>query len=151
MIRVTRQRADQLSRSPGFPHPQATLSAGRVWNRESVIVWAISLGRLAAHPGPDLLAQVESRVTGGQVVVIESKAFLVRQVIGSEEPEVGSDRFPYRYEVKGPLRSHSVAKQRQYRWLADGNGQFLDEPDGAAPQLRSQAEQALATWIDLYG
>lgn len=45
MLGVSRQRADQLSRSyADFPEPEARLSVGRVWTREAVERW------IAAHP-----------------------------------------------------------------------------------------------------
>jgi len=41
---------------------------------------------------------------------------------------------------------------RQHLWLADSSGRILEQVgDKPAAGLRSRAEQALATWIDLYG
>lgn len=42
MLGVSRQRADQLSRTEAFPAPQAELAAGRVWSREAVETWISS-------------------------------------------------------------------------------------------------------------
>jgi hypothetical protein len=39
MLDVSRQRADQLSRTKGFPEPVADLAHGRVWETEAVVAW----------------------------------------------------------------------------------------------------------------
>lgn len=44
-LNVSRQRADQLARTPGFPAPVATLSAGRIWKAEDIERWARKQGR----------------------------------------------------------------------------------------------------------
>ncbi len=46
MLGVTRQRVHQLTQTPGFPAPVATLSAGRIYDREAVEAWARATGRL---------------------------------------------------------------------------------------------------------
>ena len=40
MLRVRRQRADQLSRTKGFPEPVIELASGRVWAKKDVVRWA---------------------------------------------------------------------------------------------------------------
>jgi prophage regulatory protein len=45
LLGVSRQRADQLTRTEGFPEPVAVLSAGRIWRRADVEVWAREAGR----------------------------------------------------------------------------------------------------------
>jgi hypothetical protein len=40
MLMVRRQRADQLSRTKGFPDPLVELASGRVWAKEDVVRWA---------------------------------------------------------------------------------------------------------------
>ena len=40
LLGVSRQRADQLTRTEGFPEPVAVLSAGRIWGRADVEAWA---------------------------------------------------------------------------------------------------------------
>lgn len=40
MLGVTRQRVHQLTRTEGFPEPEAVLSAGTIWRREAVEEWA---------------------------------------------------------------------------------------------------------------
>jgi predicted DNA-binding transcriptional regulator AlpA len=42
---ISRQRADQLARTVGFPAPIATLAGGRIWDRENVEQWARDTGR----------------------------------------------------------------------------------------------------------
>src|SRR5487761_1144931 len=45
LLSVSRQRADQLVRTKGFPDPVAELASGRVWPRSSVVHWAKQDGR----------------------------------------------------------------------------------------------------------
>jgi hypothetical protein len=40
MLMVRRQRADQLSRTKGFPEPVIELASGRVWVKKDVVKWA---------------------------------------------------------------------------------------------------------------
>ncbi len=46
MFEVSRQRADQLSRTDTFPQPVVELASGRIWKREDVEAWARRTGRL---------------------------------------------------------------------------------------------------------
>lgn len=47
LLGLSRQRVDQLSRSSSvFPKPLAELHAGRIWDRNAVMAWARSEGRL---------------------------------------------------------------------------------------------------------
>lgn len=45
MLGVSRQRAVQLSRVPGFPEPAAEIAAGRIWRRADIQKWAKKVGR----------------------------------------------------------------------------------------------------------
>ena len=45
LLGVSRQRADQLTRTEGFPEPVAVLSAGRIWRLLDVEAWARATGR----------------------------------------------------------------------------------------------------------
>jgi prophage regulatory protein len=47
LLGVSRQRADQLTRTEAFPDPVAVLSAGRIWRRADVEAWARATGRRA--------------------------------------------------------------------------------------------------------
>jgi len=40
LLGVTRQRADQWTRTKTFPEPVAELASGRIWDREEVMEWA---------------------------------------------------------------------------------------------------------------
>lgn len=40
LLGVTRQRADQWTRTKGFPEPLAELASGRIWDKEQVMEWA---------------------------------------------------------------------------------------------------------------
>ncbi len=41
MLGITRQRVNAIVRTHAdFPHPEAVLSAGRIWRREDVEEWA---------------------------------------------------------------------------------------------------------------
>jgi predicted DNA-binding transcriptional regulator AlpA len=46
MLGVTRQRADQLADTAGFPEPISRISAGRIWRRQDVEAWAKATGRV---------------------------------------------------------------------------------------------------------
>jgi predicted DNA-binding transcriptional regulator AlpA len=45
MFGVSRQYADRLARSDGFPQPEAVITAGRIWRREDIERWAQRSGR----------------------------------------------------------------------------------------------------------
>jgi predicted DNA-binding transcriptional regulator AlpA len=45
LLSVSRQRADQLVRTKGFPDPVAELASGRIWERAAVVRWARETGR----------------------------------------------------------------------------------------------------------
>ena len=45
LLSVSRQRADQLVRTKGFPDPIAELASGRIWERAVVVQWALDDGR----------------------------------------------------------------------------------------------------------
>lgn len=46
LLKVTRQRVQQLTQRDDFPDPEAVLSAGKVWKRSDVEAWAKKTGRL---------------------------------------------------------------------------------------------------------
>jgi predicted DNA-binding transcriptional regulator AlpA len=48
LLGVSRQRVDQLSRTKGFPAPEAELAIGRVWDQAAVVAWGKATGRLPA-------------------------------------------------------------------------------------------------------
>jgi hypothetical protein len=39
LLRVSKQRVDELSHLPGFPRPVGRLAAGRVWLLSDVTLW----------------------------------------------------------------------------------------------------------------
>lgn len=45
LLSLSRQRADQLVRTKGFPEPTVELASGRAWARSSVVRWAKANGR----------------------------------------------------------------------------------------------------------
>jgi prophage regulatory protein len=45
LLGTSRQRADQLVRTKGFPNPVAELASGRIWVRSLVVRWAKAEGR----------------------------------------------------------------------------------------------------------
>jgi len=52
LLGLSRQRCDQLSRTKGFPEPEAELASGRVWKREEVEAWVRKVKRhLCMPPG----------------------------------------------------------------------------------------------------
>ena len=58
-LRVSRQRADQIVRTKGFPDPVAELAAGRVWPTVAVAEWA-------KHEGDRLLHHTRKTVPGSR-------------------------------------------------------------------------------------
>ncbi len=47
LLGISRQRVNRLVQTdPSFPAPEAELSAGRIWTRESIVEWAKATGRL---------------------------------------------------------------------------------------------------------
>jgi hypothetical protein len=46
LLGVSKQRAGQLAEQVGFPKPLGEISAGRVWKRADVEVWARREGRI---------------------------------------------------------------------------------------------------------
>lgn len=45
MLGLSRQRVQQLTKTPGFPPPAATLHMGSVWYTTDVAAWADQTGR----------------------------------------------------------------------------------------------------------
>jgi prophage regulatory protein len=39
MLGVSKQRADQLTRTDGFPRPVSELASGRIWRKSDVTKW----------------------------------------------------------------------------------------------------------------
>lgn len=52
LLGVTRQRVQQLAKTPGFPVPAATLSMGSVWHTADIRAWAAATGRTVPQPPP---------------------------------------------------------------------------------------------------
>jgi hypothetical protein len=49
MLVVSRQRADQIVRSKGFPDPVADLACGRIWSTDAVKQWVDAGTRSVRH------------------------------------------------------------------------------------------------------
>lgn len=45
LLGLTRQRVQQLAKTPGFPAPAATLKMGSVWHTADIRAWADAHGR----------------------------------------------------------------------------------------------------------
>ena len=45
LLGLSRQRVQQLTRTPGFPTPAARLNMGSVWHTEDIHGWATATGR----------------------------------------------------------------------------------------------------------
>lgn len=45
LLGVTRQRVQQLTKTPAFPRPAATLNMGSVWHTADIRAWAEQTGR----------------------------------------------------------------------------------------------------------
>jgi predicted DNA-binding transcriptional regulator AlpA len=47
LLGVSKQRADQLTRTQGFPKPVSELASGRIWRKSDVTKWIASSSREA--------------------------------------------------------------------------------------------------------
>lgn len=66
LLSVSRQRADQLVRTKGFPDPVAELASGRIWERGAVVRWARETGRSVPWATVELeLEQIPQGSAGG--------------------------------------------------------------------------------------
>ena len=45
LLGLTRQRVQQLAKTPGFPPPAARLNMGAVWHTADIRCWATATGR----------------------------------------------------------------------------------------------------------
>lgn len=53
MLGVSRQRVNAIvGTHADFPAPVAVLSAGRIWDRDDVLAWAVEHGRSIHEPVP---------------------------------------------------------------------------------------------------
>jgi predicted DNA-binding transcriptional regulator AlpA len=62
LLSLSRQRADQLVRTKGFPDPIAELASGRVWERTAIVSWARAMGR--SIPWATVELELEQLPTG---------------------------------------------------------------------------------------
>ena len=62
LLSLSRQRADQLVRTKGFPDPVAELAGGRVWERGAIVHWARTTGR--SIPWATVELELEQLPTG---------------------------------------------------------------------------------------
>ena len=62
LLSLSRQRADQLVRTKGFPDPVAELASGRIWERAAVVRWARETGR--SVPWATVELELEQLPTG---------------------------------------------------------------------------------------
>lgn len=61
LLAVSRQRADQWTRTTGFPDPVVELASGRVWQKEPVMKWAAR-----QHPPSDVVKQELAQLPKGR-------------------------------------------------------------------------------------
>ena len=65
LLGTSRQRADQLVRTKGFPNPVTELAGGRIWARSAVVRWAKAEGRSVPWAAVELeLEQLPHGETG---------------------------------------------------------------------------------------
>lgn len=62
LLSLSRQRADQIVRTKGFPDPIAELASGRVWERAAIVQWAGKTGR--SIPWATVELELEQLPTG---------------------------------------------------------------------------------------
>lgn len=86
LLSVSRQRADQIVRTKGFPEPLAELASGRIWARGAVVRWARATGRSVPWATVELeLEQVPNGPPGSAVNIYRDVWTMFRlQALGRE-------------------------------------------------------------------
>jgi hypothetical protein len=94
LLSVTRQRADQLTRTKGFPEPVADLASGRIWYRGAVVRWAKDTGRSVPWAIVELeLEQLPKGPPGSAVMYYRNAWNIVRlQALGRDPKGVPLSR-----------------------------------------------------------
>lgn len=94
LLSVSRQRADQLVRTKGFPEPVAELSSGRIWHRGSVVRWAKATGRSIPWATVELeLEQLPKGAPGSAIMIYRNAWNITRlQALGREPKGVPPTR-----------------------------------------------------------
>jgi predicted DNA-binding transcriptional regulator AlpA len=100
LLSLSRQRADQLVRTKGFPDPVRELASGRIWERAAVVSWAREAGR--SIPWATVELELEQLPTGAPM----SPANMYRDVweitrmraLG-RQPRGVSDSLEYAHEL----------------------------------------------------
>ena len=90
LLSVSRQRADQLVRTKGFPDPIAELASGRIWERAVVVRWARVTGRSVPWATVEVeLEQVPRGAPGSALNVYRDVWTAVRLQALGREPKDG--------------------------------------------------------------
>lgn len=80
LISVSRQRADQIARSKGFPEPVAELASGRIWDRSAVVHWARETGRSIPWATVELELEQLPKGTAGSAANLYRDAWTITRM-----------------------------------------------------------------------
>lgn len=99
LLGVTRQRADQLSRTKGFPEPVAELATGRIWYRAEAVAWAKESGRSVPWATVELeLEQIPKGPPGSAEMAYRSVWEIIRLNALGRHPEAVPLTLEYAHE-----------------------------------------------------
>jgi hypothetical protein len=100
LLSLSRQRADQLVRTKGFPDPARELASGRIWERATVVRWARDAGR--SIPWATVELELEQLPTGlplGPANRYRDVWEIVRMKALGRNPEGTPDSLEYAHEL----------------------------------------------------
>lgn len=123
LLSVSRQRADQLVRTKGFPDPVADLASGRIWARADVVRWAGANGRSVPWATVELeLEQLPKGPPGSPMNIYRDVWAMTRlQALG---------RSP-----RGALPTREFAHEHALAAARELDGDFdVDMPDAVDPE-----------------
>lgn len=94
LLSISRQRADQLARTKGFPDPIAELASGRIWRRSAVVRWAKDTGRSIPWSTVELeLEQIPTGPPGSPAMIYRNAWTMTRlQALGRNPKDAPQTR-----------------------------------------------------------
>jgi hypothetical protein len=94
LLGVTRQRADQIVRTKGFPDTIADLASGRIWERGAVVRWAKASGRSVPWATVELeLEQIPKGPSVSATMIYRNAWTITRlQALGRDPKDIPATR-----------------------------------------------------------
>jgi hypothetical protein len=140
---VSRQRADQIVRTKGFPDPLAELAAGRVWDGDSVKAWIEGGGARILHhtrktvPGPPSGIPQHCYACGKRLEYVDRG----QEGLSLECPDLTLDSLDDAGANREAARLNSVLEAR-HGWQSHQVNEWWNTPN---PALGS--ESPTAVWL----